>query len=928
MAAFNIFSAFLMTTAIVSAGRIPPIPEPASIHEAEAAAKRVALTTARDKGLIAVEGWAPLQEPSPIDVASYDLSLFLDFDREVVSGAVEIDLAIVEDGIDSVDFDAWAGLRILGVTVLEDSRRPFASPVEAGFSHVGDVLSIPFPGGLEAGRRLRILVSYGGRASSRGYGINWDHHDGGRIAWTMAEPFGARVWWPCNDRPDDKATVRLSVTAPAQYTVASNGVPYDTPFNHDDGTTTSIWESVYPVATYLVVMNVADFVRSESIYESTTGTTMPVVLYALPEVADQAELDLADTPEMIRTMAGYFGEYPFIEEKYGNCTVDFGGGMEHQTLTSIAAGAVGGSWMPWLNVHELGHQWWGDWVTCADWRDLWLNEGFATLTEWLWAEHLGEATLRSYLEQSDRNGLFLGPVYDNPVPFSGTVYDKGAWVLRMLRRLLGDEVFFNGVAAYRQAFPGGAATTEDLKTAFEGVSGLDLDRFFDQWVYGKNRPSFHYSWQPVAGPALSLTMKQVQRNAGLFEMPLDLRVTTTAGTEDHQIDIAAVTRQTFDIPLDAPATAITFDPNQWSLFLAKTDDRPDLDLGPLSPGPFDAGFASAVQSNTLTIPLSNIGGAPLEILAWGFSYSSVPDFSIVSPGPLPLTLDPGESIDIEIRFQAADMGIRSNWLYILSNDPDADGLTLARVEGHGTVLPGTWLELPSRLNFPETPTLSAEERSLTLSNYGDTDLALSARIEGNSFSLLQGPPTLLAAGDQATLLVRFLPASTGSFEGTLTIETDDPSKPRFEVSLRGEGIPAPHIEISPTTLDLGVGAAPASGIVTITNGGNEDLNLLEISIEGPFQTVAAPSFPMTLAPGERLDLEVGTIPRERAGTYRGILRILSDDPVLPWATVPLWTLETTDPVTNDDGLPQVEASIDSAVSARVGRPSPGRPESR
>ncbi|MCK5379665.1 MAG: M1 family metallopeptidase, partial [Acidobacteria bacterium] len=523
--------------------------------------------------------------------------------REVVSGSVEIELTAVQSGVAGVELDAWSGLRVLGVTLLKDAAFTYDSPVGLHFSHEDDRLSIDLQRILAEDESIHILINYGGRAGYRGNGINWDYHGGGqRVAWTMAEPFGARVWWPCNDRPDDKAVVDVTVTAPSDYTVASNGLMEST-VDHGDGTATTSWASVYPVAPYLVVMDVADYVYSEETYVSDQGTTMPVALYAFPEVADQAQDDLAVTPTMIETMAELFGEYPFIDEKYGNCTANFGGGMEHQTLTTISAAAIGSDWMPWLNVHELGHQWWGDWITCADWRELWLNEGFATLTEWLWAEHLGEGTLQNYLANSDNIGLFLGPVYDNPVPFSGTVYDKGAWVLRMLRHRLGDEDFFEGVAAYRVAHAGGAATSEDLKAAFEGVSGRDLDQFFDQWVYGENRPRFRYSWEAINGPAIRLVIHQIQQNAGLFEMPLDVRVTTAGGTEDHQIELAPLAEQTIEIPLNAPATGVQLDPNRWSLFLSALSDQPDLDLGPGYPGPFDAGQSSPGSPAALTIPI-------------------------------------------------------------------------------------------------------------------------------------------------------------------------------------------------------------------------------------------------------------------------------------------------------------------------------------
>ena len=873
----------------------------ARLHDAESSAKTAQLERARAKGLIAGKSWAPLLEPSPIDVSRYSIRFFLDFDREVVSGSVEIELTAVHSDLTTVEIDAWSGLRILGVTLLEDAAFAFDSPRDLDFSHENDTLSIQLPRTLAEDEGLRLLVTYGGRAGHRGDGINWDYHGNGqRVAWTMAEPFGARVWWPCNDRPDDKAVVNVTVTAPNTYTVASNGLVESTT-DHGDGTATTSWASIYPVAPYLVVMNVADYVYSEETYVTSQGTTMPVALYAFPEVADQAEDDLAVTPQMIETMAELFGEYPFIEEKYGNCTANFGGGMEHQTLTTISAAAIGTDWMPWLNVHELGHQWWGDWVTCADWRELWLNEGFATLTEWLWAEHLGESTLQNYLADSDNIGLFLGPVYDNPVPFSGTVYDKGAWVLRMLRHRLGDEDFFEGVAAYRENHAGEAATSEDLKAAFEGVSGRNLDQFFDQWVYGKNRPRFRYSWEATEGPAIRVVFEQIQQNAELFEMPLDIRVTTASGTEDHQIELGALAEQTIEIPLNAPATGIELDPNHWSLFLSALSDQPDLDLGPGYPGPFDAGQSFPGSPASLTIPVTNVGGNSLEISEWGFAYGGS-EFSITAPTQLPFSLAPGATVELEIEFKSGGLNTRSNWLWIRSNDPDNLGITYARVEGHGGIFPGDFLQAPSSVSFGNVPVKGLDEATAEFSNLGGAPVTLSATIQGDEFTLLSEVPPVLEPGTRQTFLIRFAPEAVGNHQGSLVFETDSGTWPTVEITLRGTGISAPHLLVTPSSLALGlVDNDTKEALVRISNDGTEDLHLLEFVFEGPFERSEGSAGTIAVPADEYRDIAVVSTAGQ-TGAVQGTLRIRSDDPTLPWATIPLNAVWVDDAILAEDQL--------------------------
>ncbi|MEN8163162.1 MAG: M1 family aminopeptidase [Acidobacteriota bacterium] len=895
----------LMLCGVTGAADNPPEVEAAlgsaRLHDAEASAKTAQMERARAKGLIAGDSWAPILEPSPIDATRYSIRLFLDFDREVVSGSVEVEFTAVQPDVSRVDLDAWSGLRVLGVTLLEDPAYAFDSPVDLQFDHEDDLLSIDLPRALAEDESLRILISYGGRAGHRGYGINWDHHGaGGRVAWTMAEPFGARVWWPCNDRPDDKAVVDVTVTAPSEYTVASNGLMEST-VDHGDGMTTTSWASIYPVASYLVVMDVADYVYSEETYVSDQGTTMPVALYAFPEVADQAEDDLANTPTMIEKMAEHFGEYPFIEEKYGNCTANFGGGMEHQTLTTLSAAAIGSDWMPWLNVHELGHQWWGDWITCADWRELWLNEGFATLTEWLWAEHLGEGTLQNYLASSDDIGLFLGPVYDNPVPFSGTVYDKGAWVLRMLRHRLGDEDFFEGVAAYRQAHAGEAATSEDLKAAFETVSGRDLEQFFHQWVYGKNRPRFRYSWETINGPAVRLVIEQIQQNAGLFEMLLDVRVTTAAGTEDHQIELAALAEQTIDITLNAAATGVELDPDRWNLFLSAPSDQPDLDLGPGYPGPFDAGQSFPGSPAALTIPITNAGGSSLEILDWGLAWGGS-EFSITAPTQLPFTLAPDATVDLEIEFRSGGLNTRSNWLWIFSDDPDNSGFTYARLEGHGGIFPGDFLQASSSLNFGNVPVQGLDEATVEFSNLGGEAVTLSATIEGAEFTLLSEVPPVLEPGTRQTFLVRFAPEVVGDHQGSLVFETSSATWPTVEITLRGTGTSAPHLLVTPSSLALGlVDNDSQEGLIRISNDGTEDLNLLEFVFEGPFERPQGSADSIAIPPGEYQDLPVVSTTGQ-TGPVEGTLRIRSNDPTLPWATIPLTAVWVDEPILEEDRL--------------------------
>ncbi len=326
-------------------------------------------------------------------------------------------------------------------------------------------------------------------------------------------------------------------------------------------------------------------------------------------------------------------------------------------MTTLSVYRVGDPWMQWLNVHELGHQWWGDWVTMDDWRHIWLNEGFATHTEWLWAEHLGPEVFAQYLEDEDWRGWFSGPVFDNPSPFSWTIYAKGSWVAWMLRHVIGDEAFFDAMAAYRAANGGATGTTEDLENAMETASGMELDWFFDEWVYGRYRPRYVYDWSNGAGASmLELTVRQVQTNTGLFRMPMNIRVTTTAGDRGPP----GVARSRGRTDRQHPARGRRHRGGAQPRHPRPVRDRPrrrepDLELGPRFPDGYDFGIVPGSADRDPGAPAhqhrrrrSRHRRASGRRTAVSFEIDDPPDF--------PLTIPPGETATVTILFDPAGIG--------------------------------------------------------------------------------------------------------------------------------------------------------------------------------------------------------------------------------------------------------------------------------
>ncbi|HSL17367.1 MAG TPA: choice-of-anchor D domain-containing protein [Methylomirabilota bacterium] len=866
-----------------------PDPPPIVRHQLEeGAAKRAAHRALADAGLAGTKSWADPQPPVGYDVEHYDLDLHLDPSRQILSGTVTATLTATEAGLVEVALDADPGLRVLSVMQVADGRFPYDTPRPLAFSHLEGTVTVALARPLDAGEETTLQVAYGGHASRPGLigstGVNWYSSGGVPVIHTFAQPYGARVWWPCNDRPDDKATVTLRVTVPEGLDVASNGLERSY-VDNGDGTSTAVWSSAYPVPTYLVVMHISDFVHSESTYTALDGsTTMPVGLWAMPPVAAQAEADLAVTPEQIGVLASHWGEYPFLEEKYGNATVFFGGGMEHQTMTTLSVYYVGDPWMEWLNVHELGHQWWGDWVTMDDWRDTWLNEGFATHCEWLWAEHKGPDVLAQYLLDEDYLGQFRGPLYDNPEPFSWTIYAKGSWVAWMLRGVIGDVAFFDAMAAYRAANAGATGTTDELKAAMETASGTDLDWFFDQWVYGLYRPRYVYEWRNAAGPALELTVRQVQTNTGLYRMPVEVRVTTTSGAEDHRVWLEAEAEQTVSIPLGEPAVAVELDPDTRVLAETAHVSEPDLELGPLFPDGYDFGVVLRGTEVRRPLPLTNVGGADLVIEAvlppasGGFAVDGLPD--------LPHTLAPGESLDLEVVFSPVGPGRQSTWFTIVSNDPDRDGAAYVNARAVGALYEQAFLAAPPSASVGRVPLGGVGEASFDALNLGSVDLPLETDVTGDGF-ILGRAPRLIPAGAEAEVVVRYQPTAVGPASGSVIFHTGDPSSPLHTVTLSATADGAPRLELSPAALSLGVGDGSATASVGLANTGTEDLLVSVAAAEPPFTVVNPEVLPATVPAGSAVLLEVGLDPGTAPGTLAGHLVVHSDDPGLPVARAPL-----------------------------------------
>ncbi len=388
-------------------------------------------------------------------------------------------------------------------------------------------------------------------------------HNGTPIIWTLSEPFGAKDWWPCKQSLTDKIdSLDIIVTTPQQNKVGSNGILLSTILSGNN--ITYHWKTKYAIAAYLVGIAVTNYSSYSDFVLLQNGDSLEVLNYVYPENLATAQSQSQDIINIIKFYDSLTIEYPFSKEKYGHAQFNWSGGMEHQTMTFL------NNFNHALMAHECAHQWFGDHVTCASWQDIWLNEGFATYFEGLTEERYFPNTWMAWKQQKITNITSLpgGSVLCDDTTsakriFSGRLsYDKGAYVLHMLRRKLGDSLFFLSLKNYLNdsLLAGNYAHTIALINHLEATSGQSLSGFFNDWYYSQGYPSYHIVWNQ-SGSAVTLTVDQTQSHSSVsfFEMPIEIlfigQTKDTTIIFDH-----TYSAQIFSATINFPITRVKFDP--------------------------------------------------------------------------------------------------------------------------------------------------------------------------------------------------------------------------------------------------------------------------------------------------------------------------------------------------------------------------------
>lgn len=496
------------------------------------------------------------------DVTYHKLEFTIDPEVYFVSGKVTTTYTALAN-MNSVTFDLAVEMTVTSVK---------KNAVDLVFTqNSSNELVITLPSTQTTGTSATVEIIYSGAPPSGGFGsFAATTHNGSPVLWTLSEPFGARDWWPCKQDLNDKINnIDVFITAPSQYVAVSNGVEQSQVIN--GLTKTTHFQHNYPIPAYLICMAATDY----TVYTQTAGTapnTYPIVNYIYPENFNTTvQSQLNQTPLILDFYSNLFEIYPFHNEKYGHAQFGWSGGMEHTTVSFMNNFSRG------LIAHEMGHQWFGDKITCGTWKDIWLNEGFATYMASLVIENFdGTAAfvadktnmINSITSQTggavyltDAEATNVGRVFSTRL-----TYNKGAMVLNMLRLKLGDTNFFQAMRNYladaNLAYK--YALTADLKSHMEAVYGSSLTEFFNDWIFNQGYPTYSITAQNWGVGQAKLTVSQIQSDASVsyFEMPLPIRFTGAGGQVFDTVIDNTTNNQQFIVSVPFSITGVQFDPKK------------------------------------------------------------------------------------------------------------------------------------------------------------------------------------------------------------------------------------------------------------------------------------------------------------------------------------------------------------------------------
>ncbi|RLD24203.1 MAG: hypothetical protein DRI70_08495 [Bacteroidetes bacterium] len=473
---------------------------------------------------------------SAYDVKFYDLELSVSNTSTVISGSASILLEAVRE-MDTLVLELQDALEVTNIEISANGDFQEFTAL-TNYQHIDDAIFIPLEKTRSEGEQYFIRIEYHGNAGqNRGFfaGIKTatDNSYNFEVTYTLSEPHNARDWFPVKQVLTDKIdSAWISLRCADHLMAASNGLLEEIE-ESENNSHIFRWRTRYPIAYYLLSFTVSDyrdFSFNAALSEEGDSVLVQNYIYDSDAVFRIWEDEIRTTGSMITLFSNLLIDYPFSEEKYGHAMAPMGGGMEHQTMTNLH------DFNFYLVAHELAHQWFGDYVMCGNWQDIWINEGFASYMEYIAGQLIrGQETANDWMTNAMSIALTEsdGSVYVPEESVSdvnrlfdyGLTYKKGAVLLHMIRYHLNDDaLFFNVLKTYLEQFGQGVALGEDFRSVLESVTGTDFSCFFDQWYYGEGFPRFKIQWYQV-GDSLWITIEQTSSAPEVtpfFKTPFDL----------------------------------------------------------------------------------------------------------------------------------------------------------------------------------------------------------------------------------------------------------------------------------------------------------------------------------------------------------------------------------------------------------------------
>jgi len=499
-----------------------------------------------------------------IDVTYYKLNLDVNYNSRNLRGIVTVSAKVISDSLNAFYLDFTKSMSV-------DSVK--AASVNFVFNHNSqDRLKITLEKTYYKDEFFTLDVYYHGNPDvAGGESFKFSSHNNHPLIWTLSEPYGAKDWWPCKDTPADKPdSVDVWITCAANLIPVSNGKLMEV-INNNNSTHTYKYKSHYPIAQYLISLAISNYHEYVDYFKYSETDSMAIRHFSFPEKFNSdVKKQLDETNVLLQIFTELFGPYPFLKEKYGHAEFDWGGGMEHQTISSMVGFEKD------LIAHELAHQWFGDKITCKNWHHIWLNEGFATYAEALYFEvKNGKSAFKNYMRtrmNRCKRASVTGTVYCDDINsinriFGFLSYTKAAVVLHQLRGVVGDTCFFKILRAYSAdpALAYGVAETKDFQRVAEQVYGSTLDYFFEEWIYGKFYPDYTWNWgsENTGGNQYKITLnisQKTNKTPVFFTMPIQMKI--TRNSSDTLITVFNDKQnQQFVFSIEGEPTNLAFDPD-------------------------------------------------------------------------------------------------------------------------------------------------------------------------------------------------------------------------------------------------------------------------------------------------------------------------------------------------------------------------------